>query len=202
MDLIVKIIALIFAVVIHEFAHGYAAYLLGDPTAKRAHRLTLNPIAHLDLFGSIILPLVLVLTGSPVLLGWAKPVPFNPAYFRDPRRGIMIVGAAGPLMNFLAALVSAVLFRFVGQIAPLFAHFLVFFCATNLILGIFNLIPIPPLDGSRIVLGLLPDDLVPAYLRLEQFGFIIIFALLWLGVLDYVVFPIFHFLLGWLLASG
>lgn len=83
MDLFVKIIALIFAVVIHEFAHGYAAYLLGDPTAKRTHRLTLNPIAHLDLFGSVILPLVLVFAGSPVLLGWAKPVPFNPGYFRN-----------------------------------------------------------------------------------------------------------------------
>jgi len=83
MDLFVKIIALIFAVVIHEFAHGYAAYLLGDPTAKRAHRLTLNPIAHLDLFGSVILPLVLVFAGSPVLLGWAKPVPFNLGYFRN-----------------------------------------------------------------------------------------------------------------------
>lgn len=202
MDLFIKIIALVFAVVIHEFAHGYAAYLLGDPTAKRAHRLTLNPIAHLDLFGSVILPLVLVFTGSPVLLGWAKPVPFNPAYFRDPRQGVMIVGAAGPLTNFLAALASAVLFRLGGPMAPLIAHFLVFFCATNLILGVFNLIPIPPLDGSRILLGILPADLVPAYLRMEPFGFIIIFALLWLGLLDYIVFPVFHFLLGWLLAPG
>jgi len=202
MDLIVKIIALIFAVVIHEVAHGYAAYLLGDPTAKRAHRLTLNPIAHLDLFGSVILPLVLVFSGSPVLLGWAKPVPFNPGYFRDPRRGIMIVGAAGPLINFLAALVSAVLFRLVGQAFQPLALFLLYFCATNLILGIFNLIPIPPLDGSRIVMGLLPDDLVSAYLRLESFGFILIFVLLYLGVLDHIVFPIYHFLLGWLLSSG
>jgi len=202
MDLIVKFIALILAVVIHEFAHGYAAYLLGDPTAKRAHRLTLNPLAHLDLFGSVILPLVLVFTGSPVLLGWAKPVPFNPGYFRDPRRGIMIVGAAGPLMNFLAALLSAAVFHFVGALSHLVALFFFFFCATNLILGIFNLIPIPPLDGSRIVMGFLPDDLVPAYLRLESFGFIIIFVLLWLGVLDYVVSPIYQFLLGWLLASG
>jgi len=202
MDLIVKFIALILAIVIHEFAHGYAAYLLGDPTAKRARRLTLNPLAHLDIFGSIILPLVLVLTGSPVLLGWAKPVPFNPGYFRDPRRGIMIVGAAGPLMNFLAALLSAVVFHFVGALSHLAALFFFFFCATNLILGIFNLIPIPPLDGSRIVMGLLPDDLASAYLRLESFGFIIIFALLWLGVLDYIVSPIYRFLLGWLLSSA
>lgn len=202
MDLIVKIIALIFAVVIHEFAHGYAAYLLGDPTAKRAHRLTLNPIAHLDLFGSVILPLVLVFAGSPVLLGWAKPVPFNPGYFRDPRRGIMIVGAAGPLMNFLAALVSAALFHFIGSLSHLAALFFFFFCATNLILGIFNLIPIPPLDGSRIVLGLLPDEWANGYLRMESFGFIIIFVLLWLGLLDYLVAPLYHFLLGWLLSPG
>ena len=203
MDLIVKIIALFFAVIIHEVAHGYAALLLGDPTAKRAHRLTLNPIAHLDLFGSIILPLILVLSHSPVLLGWAKPVPFNPRYFRDPKRGIMIVGAAGPMVNFIAALLSAVIFRLIGPMsANLLTLFLIYFCATNLILGIFNLIPIPPLDGSRIVMGLLPDDLVPAYLRLESFGFIIIFALLWLGVLDYIISPIFQFLLGWLLSSG
>ncbi|MDD5482946.1 MAG: site-2 protease family protein [Kiritimatiellae bacterium] len=202
MDLILKIIALVFAVVIHEVAHGYAAYLLGDPTAKRARRLTLNPLAHLDLFGSIILPLLLVFARSPVLLGWAKPVPFNPAYFRDPRRGIMIVGAAGPLTNFLAALASAALLRLIGPAMPLLAYFLVFFCATNLILGLFNLIPIPPLDGSRIALGLLSHEQANRYLRLEPFGFIIIFALLWLGVLDHVIFPIFHFLLGWLLGSG
>lgn len=202
MDLIVKLIALFLAVVIHEVAHGYAALLLGDPTAKRAHRLTLNPIAHIDPFGSIILPLVLIFTGSPVLLGWAKPVPFNPGYFRDPRRGIMIVGAAGPLINFFAALASAFLFRLVGPFSQLLALFLICFCATNLILGIFNLIPIPPLDGSRIVLGLLPDELVPGYLRMEPFGFILIFILLWLGVLDRIVFPLYHLLLGWLLASG
>ncbi len=202
MDLIVKFIALILAVVIHEFAHGYAAFLLGDPTAKRAHRLTLNPLAHLDIFGSIILPLILVLSNSPILLGWAKPVPFNPRYFRDPQRGIMIVGAAGPLTNFAAALVSAVIFRFIAPLPHLVAVFLFFFCATNLILGIFNLIPIPPLDGSRIVMGILPENLVPAYLRLESFGFIIIFALLFLGVLDYVIYPIYHLLIRWLLSVG
>lgn len=201
MELVVKLTALFFAVVIHEVAHGYAALLLGDPTAKRAHRLTLNPIAHLDLFGSIILPLILVFAGSPVLLGWAKPVPFNPAYFRDPKRGIMIVGAAGPLMNFFGALLSASLFHLLAPFSQLLAVFLISFCATNLILGIFNLIPIPPLDGSRIVLGILPDDLVPGYLRLESFGFILIFVLLWLGVLDYVIFPIYHLLLAWLLAG-
>lgn len=202
MELIVKFIALILAVVIHEVAHGYAAYVLGDPTARRARRLTLNPLAHLDVVGSIVLPLVLVLVNSPVLLGWAKPVPFNPAYFKDPRRGIMIVGAAGPLTNFVAALLSALVFRYVAPLPQLVALFLLFFCATNLILGIFNLIPIPPLDGSRIVMGFLPDNLLRPYMQLESFGFIIIFALLWLGVLDYVVMPVYQILLGWLLTAG
>lgn len=198
-NLIVNLTALFFAVVIHEVAHGYAALLLGDPTAKRAHRLTLNPLAHIDPFGSIVLPLILVFTGSP-LLGWAKPVPFNPAYFRNPRQGIMIVGAAGPLINFLAALASAALFHLIGPFAQLLALFLFAFCATNLILGIFNLIPIPPLDGSRIALGLLPDELVPGYLRMEPFGFILIFILLWAGVLNHIIVPIYKLLTHWLLA--
>jgi len=201
MDLIVKFTALIFAVVIHEVAHGYTAFLLGDPTAKHAHRLTLNPLAHLDIFGSIILPVVLVLTNN-VPFGWAKPVPFNPAYFRDPRRGIMLVGAAGPAINFVAAVLSAVIFRLVAPLPHLVAGFLVFFCVINVILGVLNLIPIPPLDGSRVVLGLLPDDLARNYLKIEPFGFILILALLYLGVLDYIVSPISRFLLGWLLSSG
>ena len=200
-NLIIKFSALILAVVIHEVSHGYAALLLGDPTAKRARRLTLNPLAHVDPIGSVILPLILVLANSPVLLGWAKPVPFNPGYFRDPRRGIMIVGAAGPLSNFAVCLASALLFRLVGPMTPILSGFLLMFCATNLILGLFNLIPVPPLDGSRIVMGLLPDDLLQGYMRLEPFGFIIIFALLWMGALDRVIGPIFETLIRWLLVS-
>lgn len=208
MDLIVKFtlqifafVALIFAVVIHEVAHGYVAFLLGDPTAKRAHRLTLNPIAHIDLFGSIILPLLLFFTNNP-LLGWAKPVPFNPAYFRDPRRGIMLVGAAGPAANFATALLCAAILHLTAPLPHLAAVFLFLFCATNVILGIFNLIPIPPLDGSRVVLGLLPDDLARSYLKIEPFGFILIFGLLWLGVLNYIISPIASFLQQWLLPMG
>lgn len=201
MDLIIKFSALILAVVIHEVSHGYAALLLGDPTAKRARRLTLNPLAHVDPFGSVILPLLLVLTNSPVLLGWAKPVPFNPGYFSDPRRGVMVVGAAGPLSNFATSIASALLFRLIGPAAPILSGFLLMFCATNLILGIFNLIPVPPLDGSRIVMGILPEDLLRGYTRLEPFGFIIIFALLWMGALDRVIGPIFETLMRWLLVA-
>ena len=189
METIAKIISLAAAVILHEVAHGYAAYRLGDPTARDAKRLTLNPLAHIDMFGSVILPLFLLASGSQVLFGWAKPVPFNPAYFRDQRKGIMIVGAAGPLTNFAIAFAAGALFRFLAP-AGLTAMFLLFMCLTNLILGVFNMIPIPPLDGSRVVAGLLPGRLVPAYFRFERFGFIVIFALLWLGAFDYVVLPV------------
>ena len=194
MDLVVKLLALFFAIVLHEIAHGYVAYKLGDPTAKNAKRLTLNPIAHIDLVGSIILPGLLLLVHSPVLFGWAKPVPFNPAYFRNPKKGIMLVGIAGPITNFILAIISGLLVRIIGP-NGIFGLFLIYMCMTNVILGLFNLIPIPPLDGSRVVLGFLPDDLVPGYMRLERVGFIIIFALLWMGVLNRIILPIANFLL-------
>jgi Zn-dependent protease len=110
MELILRIVALVFSIIIHEVAHGYAAYRLGDPTARDARRLTLNPLAHIDLFGSVLLPLILIVTQSPVLLGWAKPVPFDPRYFRDVKKGIMIVGLAGPASNLiLATMVGAII---------------------------------------------------------------------------------------------
>lgn len=199
MLLIIKLAALVMAVVLHEVAHGYAAWRLGDPTARMANRLTLNPLAHLDPVGSVILPLILVVTGSPVLFGWAKPVPFNPWYFRDPRKGIMLVGAAGPLTNFAVALASGLLFRVVTPWSAVLGLFLAYLCGTNVVLGVFNLIPIPPLDGSRVLLGLLPRELAGRYLKLERYGFLIIFLLLWLGVLDRILGPLAELLLGSLL---
>lgn len=198
MELIIKIVALVFSIIIHEVAHGYAAYRLGDPTARDANRLTLNPLAHIDLMGSVLLPLFLILIKSPILLGWAKPVPFNPGYFRDVKKGIMIVGLAGPASNLiLAAIVGTIIriFPFEGIIGL----FLVYACIINVVLAIFNLIPIPPLDGSRVAIGFLPSHLVPGYLRLERYGFLIIFGLLWLGVLDYILGPIAGLLLRLLL---
>jgi len=195
--------AFIFSIILHEVAHGYAAYRLGDPTAKFSNRITLNPLAHIDLVGSILLPLALLFSHSPVVLGWAKPVPFNPYYFRDRRKGIMIVGAAGPLTNFCLALVTALLFRLVmpwgGEAVALF---LAYFCVTNVALGVFNMVPVPPLDGSRVLYGLLRGEWLERYMRLEPYGFIIIFALLWLGVLDLVMGPIARALLQLLLGIG
>lgn len=198
MELIIRLMALVFSIVIHEIAHGYAAYRLGDPTARDAHRLTLNPLAHIDPMGSVLLPLFLVLTNSPVLFGWAKPVPFNPAYFRNVKKGTMIVGAAGPAANLVLALIAGTLFRILTP-DGIIGLFLVHACIINVVLAVFNLVPIPPLDGSRIVVGFLPAHLAPKYLSIERYGFFIIIALLYLGVLDYVIWPIADALLQLLL---
>jgi Zn-dependent protease len=198
MELIIKLVVLVASIVFHEVAHGYAAYRLGDPTAKESNRLTLNPLVHIDLMGSILLPLMLVMTNSPVLFGWAKPVPFNPAYFRNPKKGMMIVGAAGPAANLALATVAAVLFRLFMPVG-IVGFFLVHVCVINVILAVFNLIPIPPLDGSRVVAGFLSPDLTRSYLKLERFGFFIIFGLLWIGALDLVIWPLADGLLQLLL---
>ncbi len=199
-ETIVKLTALALSVVLHEVAHGYAAYRLGDPTASHAGRLTLNPIAHVDPMGSILLPLMLALTGSPVLLGWAKPVPFNPAYFRDPRKGGMYVAAAGPATNLALATVAGVLLRLLllvgsGTFAEFLSFFLLHLCLINVVLAVFNLMPIPPLDGSHIVAAFLPHETARSYLSLGRFGFLIIFGLLLLGVLDHVMWPLANLLL-------
>lgn len=197
---LIQLLALFLAIVPHEVAHGYAAWKLGDPTARRANRLTLNPLAHIDLFGSIILPGMLIFMNIPPF-GWAKPVPFDPRYFRDPRRGIMLVGAAGPVVNFTMAILIALLLRVLGPVGGVFVQFLVYLCLINIFLGVFNLIPIPPLDGSRVVMGLLPEEWVAPYLRLEPFGFVIIFGLLYLGALDRVISPAAFFLFRLLLGT-
>lgn len=199
MEILIQLLALFMAIVPHEVAHGYVAWKLGDPTARRANRLTLNPLAHIDLVGSIILPGMLMIMHSPVLFGWAKPVPFNPWYFRNPRQGIMLVGAAGPIVNFAMAILSALLVRVLGAVGGLLTLFLADLCVINIILGVFNLIPIPPLDGSRVLMGLMPEEWTRPYLRLEKFGFIIIFGLLYLGVLDRVISPTAYFLFRFLL---
>ncbi len=179
------------AVVIHEYAHGWVANQLGDPTAKYAGRLTLNPLAHIDMMGTILLPLFLIMMGSPIIFGWAKPVPINFALLRNPKRDMFWVSIAGIAANFLLALFLSILLK-IG-VFPVHSYgwiFLNYGILINLVLAVFNAIPIPPLDGSKILLGLLPREWAYSYMQLERFGFLILIALLWLGLLDKVIWPV------------
>lgn len=181
-DIVIPLLAAILAIVLHEVAHGYAALALGDDTAKNAGRLTLNPIAHVDRVGTLIVPGVLLILqsifGGHFMFGWAKPVPVAAWKFRDPRRGMMIVAAAGPAMNFALAYATALALHL--DLGDLFESFAFSFILFNLLLGLFNLLPIPPLDGGRIVVGLLPHDLAMAWAKLERGGIVIVLLLLFL----------------------
>jgi len=180
LDIIFGIIGLIFSVVVHEVSHGYAALALGDPTAKLSGRLTLNPLKHLDPFGSVILPGILVILQSPFLLGWAKPVPYNPYNLRKGRWGPIMVAAAGPLSNFVIAFVLSVFVR-LGAVPFSAFSIVITLIIINIMLGLFNLLPFVPLDGSKILFALLPYRLryVEEFLYRYQFAivlFLLIFA--------------------------
>lgn len=179
------------AIVIHEYAHGWVAYRLGDPTAKYAGRLTLNPLAHIDMMGTVLLPLLLILMGSPVIFGWAKPVPINFSLLRHPREDILKVSVAGIAANILLAFILSFLLKIglfpVNSYGWLFLNYGIFI---NIVLAVFNAIPIPPLDGSKILLGLLPRELAYSYMQLERYGFLILIGLLWLGLLDRIIWPV------------
>ena len=198
-DFIFSIIILLFSVVIHEVSHGYSAYLQGDNTAKYAGRLTLNPLKHLEWFGSFILPVISYFFGG-FIIGWAKPVPFNPYNLRNQRWGEALVAIAGPAANICLALVFGLLLRF-GVLATLGAGF-VYVAGTivfiNLILATFNLIPIPPLDGSKILFSFFPNGMREARAFMERYSiFILIFFIffLWQYILPVVGWE-FHLLTG------
>jgi len=211
-QIVVMIVPLLFAVTFHEVAHGYIALRMGDNTALLAGRLTLNPIKHLDFMGSLLLPLILNLTGSPVIFGYAKPVPVNFSNFRNYRKSTIYVASAGVLANFALAIVSGVLFQTIAHFQwlwngsifrPLimdFYHMLFYSVVINLVLAIFNLIPIPPLDGSKILAMFLPASLRLHYARIERFGMIIIIFLLLTDLIDkfmsFFLTPMFNILLG------
>ena len=195
---ILILLILLFSVILHEIAHGYTALLLGDTTARDAGRLTLNPFKHLDPWGSVLIPVLLHLAGA-VPIGWAKPVPVNMFRMRDPRRGMMLVAASGPLANITLAMASALLLRILPSSGPaVVVDFFKIACQINIILAIFNLIPIPPLDGSNLLAGLLPPRLAKRYLRLGRYGIFIILALVYVAfkydVLDKVIGTIFRIL--------
>jgi Zn-dependent protease len=177
-----SIIILLFSVIVHEVMHGLAALKFGDHTAKNAGRLTLNPIPHIDLMGTIFLPALLIFSGSPILFGWAKPVPVNPLHFRDIRKGELVVASAGVISNFVMAIVYATIFHTLSLFADpsLFTAMTILTYAVyiNLVLAVFNLFPIPPLDGSKILMTFLPPHLEIQMRRMEQYGFFILIALL------------------------
>lgn len=206
------IIPLVIAIVFHEVAHGWVALALGDPTAREQRRLTLNPLRHVDVVGTLLVPGSLALAGLPVF-GWAKPVPVDKRRLRDPRKGMMAVAAAGPAMNLLLAAVGAILIGLMARLAPgeggavlAFAKLnLNYFVVINVFLALFNLLPVPPFDGSHIVEGVLPRKAARIYARLRPYGFALVFALLvvvpyirpqW-GVVGRLVMPP----VGWALAQ-
>jgi len=179
MNIILPIIIFLFSMVIHEVSHGQVAYMMGDPTAKNVGRLTLNPIKHLDPFGSVLLPLILILSKAGFIFGWAKPVPINPFNFRDQKYGEAKVAMAGPLANISLALVFGLALRFISFSYGVEMVF-VYIVWINLLLAIFNLIPVPPLDGSHILFALLPGS-NEVKMFLQKYGFfILIFIVMFL----------------------
>ena len=217
-------IPLIFAVVLHEVAHGWVAYHRGDPTAYSLGRLTLNPIKHVDIWGTVIFPAVELIFTGQVFFGWAKPVPVNYRLFKDPRRDVTLVAAAGPLMNFMQAVTYAVFVKILIYLYPSITMFynrpdmlpiapfaIKFFLPLmkmaiigviiNLFLGVFNLIPIPPLDGSKILMGMGPDSLYRFMKKIEPYGFTILILIIFLvpGLISGFITPIVRFVFSLLL---
>jgi len=200
-NIIFQLIILLFSAIVHEVAHGYAALFQGDPTAKYENRLTLNPLRHLDPFGSLVLPLLLFLAHSPVLFGWAKPVPFNPYNLRNRKWGEALVAIAGPAINILIALIFGLILRFGAPYIVTSATFaptiiiLEMIVAINILLAVFNLVPIPPLDGSKILFAFLPSSAANFRRFMEKFSFI--FVLIFIFLLWNYLTPIISLIFYW-----
>lgn len=206
LGIIISVVVLVFSAIFHEVMHGYIADRLGDPTARLMGRLTLNPIPHIDPFLSIALPLILILTGSPVIFGGAKPVPVDPYNLQDGRKDLALVSLAGPMTNIVLAVIAAIVLRLIfpfytlndfiigiHSTANILPYTIYSIVSLNILLAIFNLLPIPPLDGSKIFSLILPEREAAAYLSLGQIGIFILFILL--------AFPIGGFSLGGLISQ-
>ncbi|MFQ5540672.1 MAG: site-2 protease family protein [Candidatus Paceibacteria bacterium] len=197
---LIAIIVIILSIILHEVSHGYVANMLGDPTARLEGRLTLNPLPHIDPIGSVLIPGILLLSGTPFLIGWAKPVPYNPYNMRHGKWGEAAVAGAGPATNILIATLFALLIRFGLIASPLFLQVAILAIFANIALAIINLLPIPPLDGSKILRALLPAGAAISYQRLEHmtyalgpFGLIGILLLL-VFVFSDIIFGFIRFL--------
>ncbi|MFN7181156.1 MAG: site-2 protease family protein [Planctomycetota bacterium] len=205
-QLVVSLVIIILSGVLHEYMHGYVAYKLGDPTAYLEGRLTLNPIAHLSLFSSVIFPVTLfILSQGRFIFGGAKPVPINPYYFKNPSKDLMLSAAAGPLTNIVIAIVFAFIYGLVShKLADntLDRYILFYIIVINMILGAFNLIPIPPLDGSRILRYFLPQKGKEILDSIEPFGLFIIIMLFATGFLDIFLRPLFYIINELVTISG
>lgn len=189
MEIIITLIILLFSAIVHEVSHGLVAEKFGDSTARDEGRITLNPIPHIDPFGSILLPGFLLLVGSPIIFGAAKPVPVNFSNMRRPKLGMALVSLAGPLSNFGLAvlLMLPISFKLIsGEVAAIWLQGVII----NIVLGTFNLLPIPPLDGSKIIASFLPREWMYRLLSLEQYGFILVLVFLMLGLLDKILLPV------------
>ncbi len=205
-QILISLFVVLFAITIHEASHGWAAYKMGDPTAYAMGRITLNPIAHIDPVGTILLPLILVIMGAPPF-GWAKPVPVNPMNLRDPRRDNLIISAAGPLSNFCVAFFAFLGIQLLKILSPSLFHpyggfsgpasgiFLILYYTVliNIILAVFNLIPIPPLDGSGVLIGLISEQAAEKYEQLRPYGFIILLVLIMTGFIGRILNVIMKF---------
>ncbi len=198
-------IPILAAIVFHEVAHGWVAFRLGDPTAARMGRLTLNPISHIDLFGTVIFPLLLIVAHAPFLFGYAKPVPVNFQNLRNPKKDMIWVALAGPATNIILAFVSFLFLKILvsldlprdGSLVSTIVIPLIYMlrasASINIVLAVFNTFPIPPLDGGRVLVGLLPEPYSTTVARVEPYGFLIILVLLMSHLLDAVLFPMVRF---------
>jgi Zn-dependent protease len=196
--LIIGLLVLIISLSVHEAAHAWSASQLGDDTAKRLGRVTLNPIVHVDPIGTLLLPVIAMVSGAP-LIGWAKPTPVNTRNLRQPRRDSILVTAAGPTSNMLIAVVAAAAAKVgVGAGGEWLSLFLTQALILNVLLAVFNMLPLPPLDGGQILMALLPPRVAAQLGFLYEYGFLILLGLLVSGVLWYVIGPPFYLILGWL----